>query len=221
MSRKATCSRSYHETAHSDIEAFAISIGTGISTHAATFPDPPVSRAQLIADATDYQVKYGAYHTGGSAQKGLFLAAKAVIMDDLDRTAGYVDEIADGNVAIISMAGFTPITTAYTSSVVPAAPVGIKVSHGASGSFRLRCGAMKRATYYVCIATEHPLPPGAYLNGTLNTSALTGLVVIDMNKGRIKTMSGFTPAIVYYFYFFAGNTAGTSNLSAVMSMMAM
>ena len=221
MSRKATCSRSYHEMPHVKIEEFAMSIVTGITTNAGTFPNPPIGQAKFTADATDYQAKYGAYNTGGGAQKGPFLAAKTVIMDDIDLTADYVDEIADGNEAIIIMAGFTPTSTTLTSSIVPATPTGVELSHDAPGAFSVKCGALEHVLYYVCIATEHPLPPGAYQNGALNTSSLTGLVVVDMNKSRVKIMSGFTPATVYYFYFFAANAAGTSNLSVVASMMAM
>ena len=86
--------------------------------------------------------------------------------------------------------------------------------------FTVTCAKVEDALYYGCIVTDTPLPLNIFNGGRINVSGLTGLVCLDVNKNRRKSISGFTPGTVYYFYYYAGNAAGVSGLSAPVPLMA-
>ena len=87
------------------------------------------------------------------------------------------------------------------------------------------------ATFYGCILVAgQPLPDGVSLNGSGRLIARGGkamnalaqheiFIIIDLNKSRKKHFTGLKKGVDYYFYFYAGNSAGVSQLSEKVELM--
>lgn len=224
MATKAKCSVSYyHQLPDEQLDDFGTGVKEGLANNAVLFPTPPVSAVALQALIDDYEVKRSAYKRGGLDQKPAFELAKTALMNGLDSTAAYVDEIANGSEATIVAGGFIPTKTTRQPVPAPAKPTVVTLQHGqAHGQVIAECKAVSGATYYGCFFTEGtPLPEADFANGQLAMPPnVPFLVGFDFNRDRKKVFNGMQPGTQYYFYFYAANPAGVSALSEPVSIMA-
>jgi len=229
---------SYHSIRVNDFPVFAGGVRDGIYGNPVPFATPPITDIAFQALLDDYNNKRYAYEKGGSAQKGPYLDAKENLMEALDTTAEYVDEVADGEVNVILLSGFVPTKGNRSDAPAPDQPTDVKVKRGkASGILLVECAAQSNAVSYGCIMTANePLPPNVVMNegGQMvfadedapengggepitNTSLVQG--VIDFNPGRRKKFQNLTPGTTYYFTFYAANATGVSPFSTPVSLM--
>ena len=229
------CSLNYHHFKFPEIETFAHGVSTGIYSHKPPFDSPPLSKADFDNLVDAYHKTYEAYKNGGKSQKGDFLIAKTNLFAALDTTANYVDNIANVDADMITLAGYTPTKTGDTKAVTPAVPTGVVITRGVTSELLAECGAVHGATFCGCIMVAGgPLPSGVAMNGAgqliavnqkdnsnLNPNANQNAIVvaIDLTKSRKKQFNGLVKGVEYFFYFYAGNTAGISQLSEVQSLM--
>jgi len=235
-------SLSFHRTKVDEIDTFAIGVRDGIYNNAAVFTTPPIVLVDFQTAIDTYINTRGAYKNGGTAQKGPFEAAKTAIMDVLDETAEYVDEVANGDPNIIYLSGFKP--TKGTASAVPEPTQfqDIKLSRGATGELIAECENQKYVDTYICIMSiGEPIPDdiGIDAAGQLFLGSNDAPIptppegeegaepapletpqgaIVDFNKPRRKKFIGLTPGVTYYFSFFGINASGVGPLSVAKSI---
>jgi len=231
---KSHPSKSYHTLAFDKIENFAQQIRQGMADNPTVFTAPPVTDAQFHTLIDVYVDKYAAYKTGGSAQKPAFEVAYANIMDALDDTNEYVDDLADGVVTIIEMSNFTATKTDDTPAAAPAIPVNVTAERGVSTELFTDCPKVEHAQFYGCVVVAgSPLPPQVTFNlgqfifrneeeGPAGPAAVPGpgmvIAAFDVTKKRRKRFFGLAPHVTCYIYYYAGNATGVSALSEPKSI---
>jgi hypothetical protein len=167
-------------------------------------------------------------------KKGPYLAAKKDLMNALDQTADYVDDIALGDANIITLAGYAPTKGTSSSAPDPSQLTTVKLSRGVSGTLVSECENQTVIDDYICIMTTgEPLPKDVIISsaGQLMISptekpstenaplvADTPVTTLDFTKGRKKKFISLTPGTTYYFYFFGINAAGVGPLSTAVSI---
>lgn len=227
------CSRSYHKTPVDELDAFAEGVRQGIFENPTLFPTPPVPEPAMVVLISTYVTNRAAYKQGGSAQKGPFLASKTALIDALDLTATYVDDVADGDANVITEAGFVPTKAGASEGHTPAQPGIPEITRGAAGELMAECPKVDGALYYGCIAVPKPLPPDVGITGlgqivmrdqepeSGGATEPTGEIsfIHDLNKTRKKKFLGLTSGVTYHFYFYAGNATGVSQLSDGRSLL--
>ena len=119
MQSKSYCSVGYHQKPPENLQEFAVTIRNGIFNNPDKFPGPPFLVAVVDSVINEYGIKFAAFRSGGYAQKGDYLLAKRSLMDVLDKLAGFVDDTADGDESVITLAGFTPTSTSFTTANTP------------------------------------------------------------------------------------------------------
>lgn len=220
MNTQPHCSLSYHKFYGSDLETFAHAVGTGIFTHSTPFATPPLTQGAYTTLVETYHDSTEAYKNGGKNQKGDYLTAKTNLMAGIDSLAEYVDELPGVNEDMITLAGFTPTKTGESQAVVPAAPVIDGIEQGVRGELIPNCQTVAGADYYGCVVSEVPLEESIFslTDGiALITGQSSNPVRIVITKGRKKNVVNLTPRVEYWFYYFAGNSAGVSQLSNGLS----
>lgn len=210
---KPHCSLNYHQISSSELDTFAHAVADGIYNNATTFTAPPLTQPAFSALLSAYHSAYEEYKNGGKNQKGAFLIAKNNLMAGLDTTADYVDGLPDLTEAIIILAGYTPTKVSDSKAVVPAAPAVKSIEQGASGTLQVEAEAVSGADYYGCLITEFPLEPNKgviFFEGNIIVEQLN--LRLELNKSRKKKIMNLRPKTEYWFYFYAGNSAGVSPL---------
>lgn len=220
---KSKCSLTDFNTAPDDmLDTKATAVKNGLTASAVTLPAPPVPPATLTTQITTYSNTYSAYKRGGMDQKPAFETAKNTLINSLTLNAEYVDEVADGDEAVIVAAGYVPTKTTATPKPQPGKPTGVTVKRGqAIGEVLVECPTVENAESYGLIGTHgNPLGDVSFINGQFAFDGNPILGGIDVNKSRKKRLQGLVPGQVYYFYMWATNSAGVSALSDVVQIMA-
>jgi len=228
MVNKIHCSLSYHNLSIDSLDEFATGVLDEMTTNAGLYPPLPVLPPPakplpiLIGNYTSTRI---AYERGGLDQKQPFVDAKTALIAELDRRSTFVDaNNAAGTALLVTKAGFVPTGLGSTQSVTPSIPTGKvdRTSDGARGVIVAEAAAQKGTERYGCICVEGtPLSNPVFVNGQLVLDpGLASRVRIDVNKGRKKKFEMLTSGSKYFVYFFSGNTAGTSALSAPVDIVA-
>ena len=236
-SSKPHCGLFYHEFNGADLDTFAHLVAEGIYTNNPPFTAPPLTQLAFNALVDAFHEKYEAYKNGGKAQKGAYTIARTNLIKALDDTADYVDALPAVDDGMIQLAGYTPTKTGDTSAVPPPTPTDVKLSHGASGEIKAECGAITGSITYGClIIAEKPLPDGFAITNAgqiiISENKPTppippippqqndegSLIILDLTKSRKKRFTGLVKGTEYFFYFYAINSAGVSQLSEMKSM---
>ena len=143
----------------------------------------------------------------------------------------YRNELMDDSA--VEQCGLKPRDSSHTPATKPAQPV-VKVRRGETTELISSCNGMVGVKSYGCLITEGaPLPDGVIINadgrivvtdmGQGDPPApdeepqMTGAIA-DLNSKRIKKFTGLTPGKTYYFYYYAVNAAGVSQLSLPASI---
>ena len=229
---KSHCSLSYHNMPLDLVESFALGVKAGYYGNNPPFAVLPITDAALQALITDYVKKRADYINGGAAQKGPFLLAKAALMSALDSLAREVDIVAKGDEPTIILAGFVPTKGGHSPAGKPAQCV-VTVKKGIAGELISTCALVDGAKHYGAVMLEGgTMPDGVVINADgrvvwqskdpqFNANQpdpkVTG-VWIDLTDQREKHFTGLKHDAVYYFYYYAVNAAGVSQLSEVVSM---
>lgn len=220
---KSKCSLTDFKDAPDDmLDTKATAVKNGLTASAVTLPAPPVPPATLTTQITAYSNTYSAYKRGGLDQKPAFEAAKATLLNSLTENAEYVDEVADGDEAVIVAAGYVPTKTTNTPKPAPSKPTGVTAKRGeAIGEMFVECPAVDHAEFYGLIVTQGaPLSSVTFSNGQIIFDGPNAVNGIDVNKARKKHLQGMVPGTMYYFYMWATNSAGVSAPSDVVQLMA-
>ncbi len=216
---KPHCSLNYHLFNGAELETFAHGVATGIYDHAATFPSPPIIKVDFETTVEDFHNKYEAYKTGGKSQKGDYLVSRSILMKALDDTAVYVDNLKGVDEDTIVLAGYKPTKVGDSKAVVPDAPGVKSIEPGPKGTLIATCNTVDGASYCGCLVTDKPITDGIYMvDGTFSPDGFDGKYRLILTKGRKKTVNMLDSKTEYWFYFFAGNSAGVSQFGAGMSM---
>lgn len=77
-----------------------------LTAHGASFPNLPITVAALTTANQLLNDSYLAYQQGGDSKKGAYMDAFSSWKIMFNKTADYVDLIADGDEAIINLSGF-------------------------------------------------------------------------------------------------------------------
>ena len=219
------CSLSYHQFNPTDLENFGHHVSTGIYTSTPPFTSPPDTQVIFDGLVSVFHDTYIAYKNGGKDQKGAYMTAHTNLMEALDATAHYVDELPGVNEDMITRAGYTPTKTGDTKAVVPDTPEVEKIDRPAKGTLEPSCKAVHGAEFYGCIILEHPWSEGlGFFAGQVVISngsdpippAISVRLVVT--KGRKKTVPDLISGKEYWIYFYAGNSAGISPLSDGVSI---
>ncbi len=103
-----------------------------MTANAATFATPPVTMAALQTLVTDYVTKYGAKASRSTADKLAFDAAREAMEEALSRLANYVNDIAQGDAAIVEKSGIPFYDTTHPADPsAPPAPTNLRLKRGA------------------------------------------------------------------------------------------
>jgi len=134
-------------------------IHTQMLANAATFTTPPVTLAALDTQITDYLAKLAAKASRAKADVIAFNDSRDALETALSRLGGYVNDVAQGDAAIVEKSGFPSYTTARPALAgAPAAPTNLRLSRGsASGSVLVRYNTPQTpSTNEVQINTGNP-----------------------------------------------------------------
>ncbi len=217
---KSTCSLEYHTESFDTLAETATGVKTGWFSNTTIFTaTAPVSQAAFEGHIGTYVIKYNAYKRGGDDQKGAFLLAKADVLGDMDLFNTAVDTRANGDENIITLGGFIPTKVTRSASTLPGIPTVIFGRGEASRILVADCKVVPGAEFYGAVLTTKELTNTAIVEGQLVIALVdtASIVRIDVNKKRKKQFNALIKGTEYYTYFFAGNTAGVSQLSNVQS----
>jgi hypothetical protein len=221
------CSLNFHTFGPIPFENFGHRVSSGIYGNAGTFTAPPYTQVVFDGLVTDVHDTYEAYFNGGLEQKGEYMTAYGLLLTALNDTATYVDGLPGLTEAMITLAGYTPTKTGVTSAVICAAPVIDKIDRETKGVLKPWCKPVAGADYIGCIVMDQPI--GTSVSFVFGQIAIDGgspvppgpgfpTVRLIVTKGRKKVVPGLTSGKEYWVYFYAGNAAGVSDLSAGVSI---
>lgn len=234
---KIRCSFSFHTSKVDYFPVFAGGVRDGIFGNPQTFAMPPLALPGFQARLDNYNNKRYAYEQGGMAQRGPYREAKADLMEALDTLVPYVDSVADGNVNIVTLAGYVPTKGGKSKAVKPDDPTGVQLTRGAKGVLLAECDNQNKQAHFGCILTaNNPLPDNIILNDSgqlqildeqegnnkevqLAAASIMVTALLDLNPGRKKQFINLQPGVTYYVVFYASNSAGVSGFSGTVSIM--
>jgi hypothetical protein len=134
----AHVSLSYKKKKDPAIIPFAQGVHDGLAANATLFNNLPVTLVALLAAIADFTAKYNASRKGSQAQIEAKDASRIALEDLLNQLAAYVEGKAQGNADTIRLAGFEPVTHAYSPSVAPAKPDKFGVVNAAAGKVQIK-----------------------------------------------------------------------------------
>lgn len=214
-----------------DVPAGKVQINLYIN--AATFAATPYTLAEFTGFVTNYTAKYAAYKNGGATAKAEYMMAEETLLNAMNTTALYVDNVADGERAIVILSGFEPTKESNTPKSKPTEMLDVELERGATGEITATCAQQEGVDVYIGVLTaEAPAPAWFVINGdgqvnfgndpytppTPSPMPQSSGGLIDFNKSRKKLFMGLTPGVTYYVTFFGINSAGVGPISATVSI---
>ena len=187
------------------------------------------------------ETKQLAAEGGGTAQIAARDAAELVWDNTMRQEADYVDTIAQGNVVIITSAGFTATDIQRTPHAAPAKPVGQRfISTQQSGTVIFTCDPVPSSESYVAVLSTDAAALDITVAGTqlmielpapnsepaplappppVPTPVSNVLLVIDASKERKKTITGLESGKRIHAKMYCFNSAGRGIDSDAISIM--
>lgn len=192
----------------------------------ANFTTPEPSLAEITDACNDLETKYNAAQGGGPAQTTAQNQSEKVLDERMRKLANYVTRIADGDVVIITSAGFTPTQTEASPIGAPDKVENLTAKHGEqAGTIHTNCNVAKNTKGYVTIITNSstlPLvttPDGVLLQSAAAIAAGIFLLV-NSSTSRKTTFNNLVSGTRYFIRKYAFNAAGKGADSDVVSIVA-
>jgi hypothetical protein len=187
---------------------FALNVGSALVDHEATFPDQPITGADLMDFANAVKTALSDADAAKATWREM-IAAQNDMLATLDgylrQTAIYVQSVSSGNAATIELAGLNVRQAAARIGQLPA-PGGVIVTPGKSaGTVTLRWRAVKKARGYIVQYTASPTFPTTFP------------AEANVTRARLD-LSHLQSATRYWFRIAALGTAGPSNWTDVVSV---
>jgi hypothetical protein len=188
-----------------DVSKTAGKVITGL-TNNQDLDDPPVTPAQLTTLKKAFDEAIVAAVKGGSLATAKKDAARAALLDALNKDASYVDINCDEDMTILLSSGYEPVSTNRAQRVLNPPEVA-GVDYGQTGEFRVR------------------------LKGDANRKAVQGRIkplggefgpVISFRNAKQILFAGLTAGTTYVMQFCGlGGSTGKSDWSDPVSKMAL
>jgi hypothetical protein len=207
-----------------DLTGLLNEVKNGIYSNAPVFASPPVTETTFVQMQDDFITARSNFETYGITKKTSYTTAKKEVFDKLTQLARYVDTVAQGDVSVIALSGFTPSVTVIKKNE----PIE-KIRHfdinrnNVAGELLIDIPPItdKGSVHYSCICIKGPdFPEIAVKNGQLEINSHGVPFLIDNTKSRKKKFTQLTPGSQYHFYVYATNTVGVSPISDVKSVWA-
>jgi hypothetical protein len=188
--------------------SFAFNVGSSLVDHEATFPDQPVTGADLMDFAnavkqalTDADAAKVAWREMIAAQNDMV----ATLDGYLRQTAIYVNAVASGSAATIELAGLDVRQPAARIGQLPAPAAVILAPGKSAGTVTLRWRAVKKTRGYIVQYAASPTLPATFPAET------------SVTRARLD-LSGLQSGTRYWFRIAALGTAGPSHWTDVVSV---
>ena len=216
------CLREYHNFGTSKLDTFVTEVLNGIYSNVSVFATPPIASTVFESTQATFSTAAAEYKQFGITKKTAFFGAKDALMYQVDQTAEYVDSIAQGDISVIALAGFTPSREQF-QRVQPLEKISAFLMRRSdvSGEIIVEIPAIvdKGSISYSCVCVEGaPLSNTNLINGQIVLAADDPKIHQDCNKSRRKVFQALTPGLKYYFYVFASNSISVSPLSDPKSL---
>lgn len=210
-----SCKLEFHTFSTSKLNTFANEVKNGIYANTAVFVTPTINEINYRTALADFVAAAADYMLLGITKRTAFDNKQEQLIRFLDSLANYVNLVAQGNVSIIALSGFSP-----SSSHTERSPILKKLEHFilkrtvVAGEIIVDILPLpnKGGVSYGCLCVEGaPLTRPLFENGQLKWSSGGPAVIQDANKSRRKVFRGLNPGVVYYFYVYASNSASLSH----------
>jgi hypothetical protein len=146
---KLAISHNFSRTKVPDLLTKAQKIMTNITAAAATFPNPPVTMAQIQTEITALTASSAAATDGSKKDIALRNKDHHTLEQDLTLLGAYIVKIANGDPAIIAVSGFTAAPPRVHTVPQPLAkPVVDSVTQGNSGQALVQLTPISKAKSY-------------------------------------------------------------------------
>jgi hypothetical protein len=182
-------------------------------------PKPPFTDIQYSALIDDAVNKHNIYKQGGRAQKPDAVKSFNALLGGVEENAVYVDIIANGDEGIIIKSGFNVAngTELPHKQTFPGTPTVSAVRADATGEIDTECEVFGRGAVYNCLVSEGaPLDAGVTITGAgqlIIPIGTTHRIIHVVDVHRKKNITGLTPGVYYWFYYYVANIIGVSQLS--------
>lgn len=182
-------------------------VGTTIAglTGNADLPDPVVNTKELGTLKTTFDNAIVKANKGGSLATAQKNAARAAVVDALNKNGSYVDINCNDDISILLSSGYQPVSTNRAQTVLPAPQI-LGVENGQSGELRARVKADPTAKSF----QGRIKPLGGDFGPTLS-----------FTNSRSILFKGLTAGLTYVMQLYAiGGSTGQSDWSNPASKMA-
>jgi len=218
------CTKNYHRIKMDELFSFANLVHNGIYSNSTVFTNPPFTQQDFITIKEHYGTARANYVTYGTTKKTEFENSKTQLIQTLDNLADYVTDLANGDISIILLSGFTPSKPTNNKKDAPNKTPSFKVKRNEdTGELIVEIEVMEdsRHQFYFFICSEgKELYETMLNNGTLIMPETDHRVFYNYTKSRIKAIRGLIPGTYYYIYVFVSNANGVSQLSQPKKVMA-
>ena len=202
----------------------------------ANFPTPDVALATITTAVDDLETKHLAAQGGGAAQTAAQDASEEALDELMRDEAGYVTRIADGDVVMITSAGFAFTQTELSPVAIPDKVKNLTLKHSDQiGTILTTCDPVENAKGYVTVITDMQNAPITEQNESIvfETAAApaplaappspapsAGFVLFNADTFRKTIFKGLKSGTRYYVFKYAFNAQGTGTNSDVISIVA-
>ncbi|MEI6184439.1 MAG: hypothetical protein WCP65_02855 [Bacteroidota bacterium] len=191
----------------------------------AKIPKPPFTDEQygLLIDTA--KNKYLIYDQGGRAQKPDADTTFSALLGGMEEFAVYVDLIAKGNEGTIIKSGLNVANAAgeHHKQTFPGTPYVSAARADATGEIDTECEVFGRGAVYNCVVSEGaPLDAGVTISGAGQLFIPVGIthrIILVVDVHRKKKITGLTPGVYYWFYYYVANIIGVSQFSVGAKVM--
>lgn len=203
----AHVSREFKKSSVSDKISFGENVIDQLTDHEDTFPGPPVTLATLTATNAALSNAQAAAASGDHQKVAELRAAELIWDDQFEDTAEFVDDVADGDVADILLAGFQPTKTERTPPPLPEAPVISKVlTSQQPGGIQLQIEPMKGVRFIAVVSTSATLPDLS--DGQFLAASNAHVIAVLFDCGRKVNITGLPVRSALFVSALAVNTTG-------------
>ena len=169
----------------------------GITSHAAAFPEPPVTMAELNTALTNFTTAVAAQKMGGKAATIDKNAKRDVLVGMLRQLAAYVQQTCNNDLQTLTSSGFEAVV--HTNAQTPLAkPNIVSVENGNAGQLLVRIDPVPHAktleVRYALVGAGNAVGPwqSAGLFTDSRALSINGLTAGTIYKLEVRAIGGST-----------------------------